>query len=239
MAVFKRRLDGNEPAKYRNDGIGNMYHIGLVCGVNPLRIIHATTPVAKADAVLGQWSHYGLLSAVGYDSTAEDTQTPDDAAPYPLAMVIANSGKVVRMRAEPSTSCRTWWNVPIGSIVQVIESKPPGWMQIEYNGRRAFMMDAYLLSAELQPADVPEPEPDAPPVVLPEPPPDLEQYGKVIAQRGDTVKMRVVPSQTCATWWNVPVGATVRIISSTLRDWHKISYNGRTGYMLREFIEPQ
>ena len=29
-AVFKRRLDDGEPAKYRGDGWGNFYHIGLL-----------------------------------------------------------------------------------------------------------------------------------------------------------------------------------------------------------------
>ena len=67
MAVFKNRQDGREPAQYRNDGIGNMYHIGLVASAKPLRIIHATTPVAKVDTTLGNWSHFGCLKAVDYE----------------------------------------------------------------------------------------------------------------------------------------------------------------------------
>lgn len=72
MAVFKRRTDGAEPGKYQGDGVGNMYHIGLVCSVDPLQIIHATTPIAKLDTKLGNWSHWGLLSAVDYEATEEE-----------------------------------------------------------------------------------------------------------------------------------------------------------------------
>lgn len=32
MAVYKHRNDGKEPATYLNDGIGNMYHVGLYVG---------------------------------------------------------------------------------------------------------------------------------------------------------------------------------------------------------------
>lgn len=72
MAVFKNREDGAEPSQYKNDGMGNMYHIGLVCGVNPLLIIHATSPVAKIDTALGKtpsWKFWGKLSQVQYDVT--------------------------------------------------------------------------------------------------------------------------------------------------------------------------
>ena len=61
MAVFKQRLDGMEPDKFKGDGTGNMYHIGMVTSTSPLRIVHATTPAAKADTSLSNWTHYGWL----------------------------------------------------------------------------------------------------------------------------------------------------------------------------------
>lgn len=228
MAVFKCRIDNNEPAKFRGDGVGNMYHIGLITGVNPLRIVHATVPVAKMDTAIGQWSHYGLLSAVDYEDGIV-TETEEMA----LGMVTAETGKVVRMRKEPSTTCKTYWNVPVGSIVGIIDNNPPGWKRIEYNGREAFMMDAFLIFNEDQAEEdiLPEPPKEQPAIFK-------ERYGKVAAPIGNLVKMRDKPTQLCKLYWYVPVGTTVRVFSEEA-GWCKIVHLGRTGYMLKEFIVPQ
>lgn len=81
MAVFKQRSDGKEPSRYRGDGIGNLYHMGLVCSVNPLQIIHATTPKAKMDTKIGNWSHWGRLSAIDYTGETQEPQAPGEAYP--------------------------------------------------------------------------------------------------------------------------------------------------------------
>ena len=47
------------------------------------------------------------------------------------------------MRAKPSTLCRTYWDVPIGSEVVLTE---PGntWSGIIWNGRSGYMMTKFL-----------------------------------------------------------------------------------------------
>ena len=68
MMVFKNRFDGKEPEKYKNDGLGNFYHIGAVTSVNPLVITHATSPNAKQDkkfnANMNGWTHWGIGNKV-------------------------------------------------------------------------------------------------------------------------------------------------------------------------------
>ena len=78
MAVFKNRNDGGEPVKYLKDGIGNMYHIGLVASVNPIRIIHATPPIAKMDTKLGNWTCWGRLKAVDYEGELKPMEDERD-----------------------------------------------------------------------------------------------------------------------------------------------------------------
>ena len=67
MAVFK--WNPNTPAKFA-DGQGNFQHIGLVCSVNPLRIVHASSAAGcvTTDTKLGKRAFWGLLKDVAKDA---------------------------------------------------------------------------------------------------------------------------------------------------------------------------
>lgn len=168
MAVFKRRDDGGEPSKYHGDGNGNLYHIGLVCSVKPLRIIHATTPVAKADSKIGNWSYWGSLTDVDYGGDVEDAPTPDTNTANPgstdtiseTAIVASENGLPVKMRDKASASCKLYWKIPVGTQVRIIErDDPTGWHKIRHDGRSGYMQSKYLVDPAF---DVGEAE-DTPP----------------------------------------------------------------------------
>ncbi len=153
MAVFKRRDDGGEPSNYRGDGHGNLYHIGLVCSIKPLRIIHATTPAAKADSKIGNWGYWGKLSDVDYGGAIEDTPAPDSGTVNPgstdtgseSAIVTSGNGFPVKMRNKASTNCKLFWKIPVGAQVRVLErDNPSGWHKIRYDGRNGFMQAKFL-----------------------------------------------------------------------------------------------
>ena len=124
-------------------GETNFTHIGTVTGINPLRITHMTSPTAKIDTDLGKWSYFGQLPWVDYaaEAPAEDQQTGT------WVQVYAENGEPVKMRAKPSALCRTWWNVPSGSEVILME---PGetWSGIIWAGRSGYMMTKYLKAGD-------------------------------------------------------------------------------------------
>lgn len=46
------------PDRYKNDeDQRDYYHMGIVVSVNPLVILHCTTPTAKTDKALGRWKY--------------------------------------------------------------------------------------------------------------------------------------------------------------------------------------
>lgn len=132
MAVFKHRTDGKEPKKYQKDGRGNLYHIGLVTQVNPLRIVHATAPKAKADDCIGTWSHWGKLTEVDYEG----------GGTVKTATVNASSGLTVNLREKPNGALIV--RVPIGARVTVGEAAD-GWTYAVFDGYHGYMMSRYLL----------------------------------------------------------------------------------------------
>lgn len=144
MAVFKNRQDGGEPSKFQGDGLGNMYHIGLVVSVNPLRIIHATTPVAKVDTALGNWSHYGRLAKVPYES---EGQAVNSDILY-IAVTVAENGLSVNFRAKADTSSTRLDQIPLGQQVQVLEHTNTTWARVRYNGKTGYIMRQFLQDVE-------------------------------------------------------------------------------------------
>ena len=113
----------------------NFTHWGTVISVNPLRIMHMTSPSAMIDEKLGKWSWFGTLPWV----TREQKEEPE----VQTAIVRASSGKTVKMRAKPSALCRLYWDVPIGSEV-VLMSRGETWSEILWNNRTGYMKSEFL-----------------------------------------------------------------------------------------------
>ena len=150
--VFKTRDTDDKnmplPDKYRKGGSAydpkwgeiNFTHYGTVTSIDPLVITHMTSPTSQQDDKLGKWEYFGQLPWV--TDEAEEQEIPD----VRTATVWAESGSTVKMRDKPSTLCRLYWDVPIGSPVIVMT---PGdkWTEIIWNGRSGYMMSKFIRSA--------------------------------------------------------------------------------------------
>ena len=102
-------------------GETNFTHYGTVTSVNPLRITHMTSPKAKVDTSIKGWTYFGQLPWV-----SADAEVPaEDMKPEEWATVWADNGKPVKMRAKPSALCRTYWEVPVGAQVRIVEFYGP------------------------------------------------------------------------------------------------------------------
>lgn len=150
MAVFKQRIDDGEPSAYQGDGFGNMYHIGLVAGENPLRIVHATTPAAKVDTTLGAaWAWYGRLTDVDYGGVVHEESEGAGARMAQKATAISPNGKAIHLRPTPGTDKPYLAKVPVGTPVIVYEqatgSDGAQWAKVEALGKRGYMMADFLV----------------------------------------------------------------------------------------------
>ena len=142
MVVFKHRNDGKEPTKYQGDGIGNLYHIGLVTSISPLRIAHATDPIAKVDTTLSNWTHCGWLEDVDYAAvTGGGDQPPAQAAAQ--ARVWSADGNPVKLRPTPGTNKPYLAKVPRGEMVSAAP-QAEGWSQVNWKGKRGYMRTEFL-----------------------------------------------------------------------------------------------
>ena len=151
------------PDRYRKGGADydpkwgetNFTHIGSVTGVDPLEITHMTSPTAKKDTSLGNWKYRGNLPWVEHGDAPGPEPSPEPGTEW--AVVTAEKGESVKMRAKPSASCRLYWDVPVGSSVQVLEkdaaeSGGVTWSRIRWAGQDGYMMQRFLRFEEEGPA---------------------------------------------------------------------------------------
>ena len=155
------------PAKYQPGGSGyngdlrDYYHIGTVRSVNPLEIIHMTSPTAKMDTTLNKkgWDFVANWKKE-YISDSPEPIPPEPTPPEPpvppapepdTAVVYAENGGPVKMRQKPSTSCRMYWEVPSGTTVEVLEWGNE-WSHIKAFAegalRTGYMMSKFLLRSD-------------------------------------------------------------------------------------------
>jgi hypothetical protein len=160
MAVFKWRNDGNEPTEYKPGGgfynpalIGNYYHIGLVCGAYPLRIIHASVPAAKVDITISgvsgtPWGWAGYLKDVEYEGGTIMPEPNTDE----LMRVWAAEGSTVNIRATPGAHAVILKRVPVGTLLPAGE--PQGdWTPVKFEGTAGWMMRQFLQPVAGEPED--------------------------------------------------------------------------------------
>lgn len=143
----------NLPSKYKPGGsafdgnLEDICHIGVVKSVNPLQIIHMTSPTAKTDTSIGKWKRAACLKKQYISDSEEQSHVPEPI-PEPTkdtAMVYAESGRWVKMRKEPSTQCRLYDEVPIGATVTIVEFGYE-WSKINYGSRKGwYMMTKFLI----------------------------------------------------------------------------------------------
>ena len=163
--LFILKQDGKEPKKYQKDGIGNASHIGMKTGRNDGAINSSSsrgkvaTSVFKDKSINGGWNRVGLLDVFDYGKSVnwvlehigigqEPAADPDPADPTGggkkmKGKVIAENGGTVKLRQKPSSSCPTYWDVPVGTEMEILE-QGDGWSKCIANGRTGWMKNEYI-----------------------------------------------------------------------------------------------
>lgn len=150
MAVFKGRENtaGLAPAykpggRYYNPELPlDYYHIGLVASVSPLKIIHATTPVAKIDTALGKWLMAGYLLGVDYEQKGETTVVSETRE----AVLTAKSGSTVNFRQQPrdgASLVKQYPRLKLGTRVSVLADEGI-WSKVSHRGAVGYVKSEFL-----------------------------------------------------------------------------------------------
>ena len=75
--------------------------------------------------------------------------------------VTAKSGSTVKLRQKPDTSCPVWWNIPVGTELQVVDRRD-SWSKCISGGLTGWMKNEFIRldgEQEDEPAPSDDPEP--------------------------------------------------------------------------------
>lgn len=140
--------------QYYNGDLKDYYHAGTITSLSPITITHMTSPRMKTltiktmqDLISSNWLYHGkakpIVEAAG--GTASIPSPPPATTPSTgsMAVVVADSGSTVNLRAKASTAGKIIMRVPLGTTVEIIA---PGenWAEIKYGNRTGFMMAEFL-----------------------------------------------------------------------------------------------
>ena len=140
--------------QYYNGDLKDYYHAGTITSLSPITITHMTSPRMKTltiksmnDLVKYNWMYHGkakpIVEAAG--GTASIPALPPATTPSTgsQAVVVADSGGTVNMRAKASTGARILMRVPLGTTVDIIT---PGesWAHIKAGNMTGYMMAKFL-----------------------------------------------------------------------------------------------
>ena len=176
-------------------------------------------PVLRAE---GGWAYTQYGSQPGYISMDFVT----DAAAYTGAAIDANaSGAEVMadtaLYLSASLSGYRYTALPAGAAVRVIFSDG-AWSRVEYQGVTGYALSAALrLNGAVIPAASDAPK-------------GGEQYAQV-ASAASALNLRLEPSMTAQVMMTVPRGETL-IVSETGAEWHKVRYQGVTGWCSARYL---
>lgn len=117
----------------------NKGHVGLYIGSGYVIEAQGTKAgVVKSKSSLAKWTYWGELKGVNYG--ASPAPTPEPKPEKGTAIV---TGTRVALRKGPSTSADVITRIDTGEVVK-IETPPSDWEYVSYNGKKGYMMKAYL-----------------------------------------------------------------------------------------------
>ena len=157
------------PAKFRDDGIGDATHMGIVTGRND-GAIHssssrgcvATSKFAGKTIPNGGWNRVGLLPVFDYGNTVnwvldhigiggtaeQPPQQTEKEEPTMNVIIQAENGGSVKLRqsSDPKRSGYSIWEeIPSGTKAEVLKSGGE-WSRIRVGNRTGWMMSKFLMA---------------------------------------------------------------------------------------------
>lgn len=154
--------DGGERERGYEDGLGNASHIGVYIGRED-GAIHSSASrgkvcysVFRGKTINGGWNRVGLWSRMDYGETINRILTGDpteDEAKMQDYVVVADSGKTVRVRKQPTKKADVAGTVRVNTVVQAEPIDEGAWFRVQSGSLSGYMMGEFLRPMPEIPAD--------------------------------------------------------------------------------------
>ena len=182
LLFIREEVSASTPAKFRDDGVGDVTHMGVKTG-RGYGAIHSsrsrgfvcTSKFRDRTIPNGGWNRIGLLPKMfDYGKAIDWAPEHSDSAPCHSGQsegslviekegkpvkgtITAKSGSTVKLRQKPSSSCPIWWDIPVGTELQVVD-RQESWSKCISGGLTGWMKNEFI-RLEGEEEDLPDPDP--------------------------------------------------------------------------------
>ena len=124
---------------YGDGAINSSSSRGVVC-----------TSKFAGKSISGGWNRVGLYKQFTYGKSVDwildhggDNPNHGGDDVHMKAIVVAENGGTVKLRQKPSTDCSMYWDIPVGTEVEVVD-KRDDWCKVITRGLTGWMMSQFL-----------------------------------------------------------------------------------------------
>lgn len=142
MAVFKHRNDGKEPERYRNDGLGNYYHVGQYVGND--QVIEAKgTNYGVVSSPIDEWGYAARQTNTTYD-VGEVAESGSESVSM-TGVVVTQSGSL-NLRSGPAKTYSRIAYIPKGATITILVENVDntGWHKVTYGGKTGYVDGSFV-----------------------------------------------------------------------------------------------
>ncbi len=167
LLFIREDVSASTPGKFRSDGIGDITHMGVKTGrgEGAIHSSHSKGCVCTSkfrDRTIpnGGWNRVGLLNVFSYGKTVdwvlehggaspchpEQSEGSDNSVKERVPMkgtVTAKSGSTVKLRQKPGTDCTIYWNIPVGTEVEIVDQRE-NWSKCICSGLTGWMKNEFI-----------------------------------------------------------------------------------------------
>lgn len=204
--------------------------LNLRSGASTSKSIIMTMP-AGAEVIVGMtqngWCKVVYNNTVGYASADYLKTVSKVSGNFGTGTV---SGSDVRMRSGAGTNSSVITTLDKGTKMSVIGASG-NWYEVSYNGKTGYVSADYMkLSVGNASSSTATPKPTASTATS-----TSTGSGFKASVIGTSVRLRSQPNTNCDTLGYYSNGVSLTALGS-VKDWYKVSYNGKTGYMAAQYV---
>jgi len=164
LLFIREDVSASTPGKFRSDGIGDITHMGVKTGRGD-GAIHSshsrgcvcTSKFRDRTIPNGGWNRVGLLDVFEYGNVGDGSAVPHSRNGQNRSLVpngekeekrmkgtvTAKSGSTVKLRQKPSTDCPIYWNIPVGTEMEIVDQRE-NWSKCICGGLTGWMKNDFI-----------------------------------------------------------------------------------------------
>ena len=144
---------------------------------------------------------------------APETTKPEDSTSSVQKMRVVNVNSYVNLREAASTKSESLMQIPKDAVVDYTGEQDGDFLKVSYKGKIGYVHGKYLEKVE-----------------------ETETIMMEVVNCKKCVTLRAEPSKEAKALADVPLGAKVEYTGVTEDDFHKVVYDGKTGYVLSNYL---